>query len=113
MGLYVKYVAPTLSQHRIEGDFRNTPSSFSKDWIHINSAVALARALYSDSVLALEMVGCFLDAHDNKLQPRKVQYPDVDFQSSGQPVQSASENATSWVEELGLMSSPYEIVFFK
>jgi hypothetical protein len=98
MGLDVKYVAPILSQYNIGGDFRNTPSSFIKDWIHINSAVIFAKTLYSDSVLDLETVGCFLDAHDNRLQPRKVQYPDVDFLSSGQPAQSTLERATSWVD---------------
>jgi hypothetical protein len=85
MGLDVKYVASILSQYSVGSDFRNTPSSFSKDWIHINSALAFAKALYSDSVLDLETISCFLDAHDNILQPRKVQYLDVDFLSSGQP----------------------------
>ncbi len=60
-------------------------SSNSNDFNQDNSAAAFAKALYSDSVLDLETVGCFLDAHDNRLQPRKVQYPDVDFLSSGQP----------------------------
>jgi hypothetical protein len=42
-------------------------------------------ALYSDSVLDRETVGCFLEHQEIKFCPKKTQYPEVDLRSSGQP----------------------------
>jgi hypothetical protein len=57
----VKYVAPKLSHQSRGGLDWNTPSSFRSDLIRIISAVTLAIALYSASMLDLEMVACFLE----------------------------------------------------
>jgi stage V sporulation protein SpoVS len=43
------------------------------------SAIALARALYSTSVLDLEMVACFLELQEIQLEPRNIANPPVDF----------------------------------
>jgi hypothetical protein len=48
-------------------------------------------ALYSDSAEPLDIVVCFLEAHEIKLLPRKIAYPNVDQLVVGQPAQSASE----------------------
>ena len=47
-----------LSHQRTGGQAYETPNSFRKDSTHINSAVALASDLYSDSVLDHDTVAC-------------------------------------------------------
>ena len=56
----------------------------------MTSAVVLAIALYSASVLDLEIVVCFFELHDIKLFPMYIQYHETDFLSSGSVAQSAS-----------------------
>jgi hypothetical protein len=51
------------------------PSSSSNVYTHIISVVAFAIALYSTSVLDIEMVGCFQALHDTRLDPRKTANP--------------------------------------
>lgn len=62
--------------------------------------MALAKALYSALVLNLAMVGFYFELQEIKFLPKKTQYPPVDFWSSGQPAQSASEKVAREWEEL-------------
>ncbi|KAL5669130.1 hypothetical protein ACJX0J_021351, partial [Zea mays] len=55
--------------------------------------IALANALYSDSVLDLDTVACFFACHDTRLFPKNTAKPPVDLLSSGQTAQSTSEYA--------------------
>jgi hypothetical protein len=80
-----------LSQYNIGCVGDVTPSSWSRVWIYVNSTAALAIALYSDSVLECETVGCFLELHERIFLPRRTQYPEVERLSSGQLAQSESE----------------------
>jgi hypothetical protein len=74
-------------------------NSLSKVWIHINSAVALAMALYSALVLDRETVGCFFADQEIRFEPRKIAKPPVDFLSSEHPAQSASEKVLTRFDE--------------
>lgn len=49
--------------------------------------------MYSASALDLERVGYFLETQVSRFFPRNTQKPVVDRPLSGQPAQSASENA--------------------
>jgi len=65
---------------------------------HITSAVALAKDLYSASVLDLDTVAYFLAHQDIRLLPKNTAKPPVERLSSGHPAQSASEKALTRVE---------------
>jgi hypothetical protein len=58
-GFKDRYVAPVLSHQRTGGWFWETPSSLNKDCTHMISAVALATALYSASILLWDTVAYF------------------------------------------------------
>jgi hypothetical protein len=64
----------------------------------MTSAVALARDLYSASVLDRDTVGCFLALQEIKFGPKYMANPQVDLLSSTFPAQSASENALTSLE---------------
>jgi hypothetical protein len=64
----------------------------------MTSAVALARDLYSASVLDLDTVACFLALQEIILGPKNTAKPPVDLLSSTQPAQSACEKALIRVE---------------
>lgn len=82
-------MAPILSQCKTRARANFIPNFPSSDSIYINSVVAFATALYLDSV-----VGCFLELHESIFLLRKMQYPDVEHLSFGQPTQFESEKAT-------------------
>ena len=63
------------------------------------SAIALANALYSGSVLDRDTVACFLAHHEIKLGPKNMANPLVERLSSRQPAQSESEKALTRVED--------------
>jgi hypothetical protein len=65
-GLEDKYLAPILSHHTFAVWGLGIFNSYKSVCIHIISAVALANALYSDSILDLETVACFLALQDTR-----------------------------------------------
>jgi hypothetical protein len=65
---------------------------------HIISAIASVIALYSASVLDLDIVFYFFAHQDIKLGPRNTAKSPLDFISSVLPVQSALENAMTIVD---------------
>jgi hypothetical protein len=65
-----KYLAPILSHHTLFVEGVEIFSSYNKVCIHIISAVAFAKALYSDFVLDLDIVAYFLALHETRFDPR-------------------------------------------
>ena len=78
-------MAPMLSHQRIGEQDTGTPSSYKRARYHLTSATALARALYSASVLDQARVFCFLQPQDMRLSSTKTQKPQVECRSSRQP----------------------------
>jgi hypothetical protein len=75
-----------LSHHKVGGEGRKTPISWSMDWSQMSSASVVARVRYSDSILELVAVHCLRKDQEMRLGPRKTQKPPVDFRSFlGQP----------------------------
>lgn len=106
-------MALRLSHHRTSAHAWNTPSSLSSDCIHMISAVIFAKTLYSDSVLDLEMVACFIELHVTRLEPRKIAKPLIERLSPEHPAQSASENSLISVEFDFLILKPTSEVCFR
>jgi hypothetical protein len=75
-----------------------TLNSCSNFCIHITSAIALARALYSASVLDLESVACFLALQDIRFDPKNTAKPPIDLRSFGQPAQSTAAKVLTMVD---------------
>ena len=80
-----------LSHHSTGEQVTGAPSSKRGAHSHLVSTTALARALYSASVLDRAMVFCFLQPQEIRLSPRNTQKPPVERQSSRHPTQSALE----------------------
>jgi hypothetical protein len=80
----------------LRGD--ETCSSFNRVCIHMTSGVALAKVLYSASVLDLDTVACFLALQETRLAPKNTAKPPVDLRSFGHPAQSTSANVLTVVE---------------
>lgn len=72
----------------------------------MSSAVASAIARYSDSVLDQATNRCLREHQDIRFEPKKIVYPLVDLQPSGQLAQSASEYAVNKVDDERLMFRP-------
>jgi hypothetical protein len=64
-------------------------------------------------VLDLETVFCFLVHHEMRLGPRNTTILPVDFLSLVHPVQSASKNALTIVDEDGRMRKPESSVYLR
>jgi hypothetical protein len=66
-------IAPVLSQRRSVGESQETPRSAKSQRIQIISAVVVARARSSASVLDLDTAACFLDFQATGDDPRRIQ----------------------------------------
>jgi hypothetical protein len=66
---------------------------------HITSAVALAKSLYSASLLDLETIDFLRAFQDIRFGQKNIENPLVDLLSSRHPAQSAFENALSRLED--------------
>jgi hypothetical protein len=75
--------------------------------------VAFAKALYSASVLDLEIVACLRALQEIRLVPRKTANPRIECLSSKQSAQSASEKALTSNEEDLLIFNPRLVDCFK
>jgi hypothetical protein len=62
-----------LSHHSFGGEYSFSLRSRRRDWIQSNFAAVFATDLYSSSVDDWETVGCFLEHHEIKSEPRKTQ----------------------------------------
>ena len=67
-----------LSHHRTRELEIGIPSSHRKACNHLTSTTALARALYSASILDRATAFCFLQPQEIRLLPGKTQKPPVD-----------------------------------
>lgn len=108
----------------------NTPLMCKAAWLSQNSRVALgcftcksqrrksnqtishtttAIELYSASANDLETIFCFLDFHETKESPKKIQKPIINLLVSGPDAQSTSAKALKWLRtkclELEYLSS--------
>ena len=66
-------MAPMLSHHKTGLVETEAPSSEKREHNHMTLAVALARALYSASVLDRAILACFLQPQEIRLAPKKMQ----------------------------------------
>jgi hypothetical protein len=81
-GFAARYVAPMLSHQMTAVLGACIPMSCNNDCTYMVSAMVLAKALHSASVLDHETVGCFLALHETRLQPKNIASPPVDLLSS-------------------------------
>jgi hypothetical protein len=70
IGLEDKYLAPILSHQTFAVCGLEIFNSYNNVCMHIISAVAFASALYSDSVLDLDIVAYFLALHETEFDPK-------------------------------------------
>jgi hypothetical protein len=75
--------------------------------------VALAIALYSDSMLDVETMAYFQAVHNTRFDPKKTANPLVDLLSSILPAQSASEKALTKLDNDLCMCNPIRVHCFK
>jgi len=89
-----------LSQRRWGDSGTGNARSFKSVDNHIVSEAAIARALYSASVVDRATALCFLELQEMGLEPIKLIYAEVDVRSSTLPAQSASEYVlnTGWLD---------------
>ena len=73
---------------------------------HFISDLVVAEILYSASTLDLETVCCFLDAHDTRFRPKKIQKSVVEQRVIRHPTQSVSAKTIRDESNLGRMVRP-------
>jgi hypothetical protein len=71
---------------------------------------ALARDLYSASVLDLDTVYCFLALHDTRFVPRNIANPPIDLLSSRLPTQSTSVKPLTGIDDDFVICKPRPII---
>jgi hypothetical protein len=101
IGVDARKVAPKLSHQRIGGKGGIVCNSARMNFTQMILALARAMLLYSASVPDQATICCFLELHDTRFDPRKIQKPEVERRSSRQPAQSESDVIVScWLLEV-------------
>ena len=93
-------MATWLSQKSIAGFGWNTSKSFNKARIQVISYVVTAMALYFASAEDLETIDCFLDFHEIRESPKKMQKLVANLLVSIEDAQFASVYAFKWKSDL-------------
>ena len=84
-------MAPVLSHRRGVATSQEMPKSANNHRSHTISAVVVASARSSASVLERDTAACFLDFHAIGEEPRRMQYPVMEHRSVGSLAQVESE----------------------
>ena len=85
-----------MSQKTLMGLQMFIPNSSINLAIHMACVLVDDAAIYFSSAINKVTIGCFLLLQETKFPPKKKSYPEVIFQSSKLPTQSASVYATTF-----------------
>ena len=106
-------MAESLSQNKNVAYLLSISKSRNNCLNHIISQAVEAIALYSALAEERDIVACFLDFHETKESPRKMQNPVIDLLESKHLPQSTSQNALNLKLDLADKKIPWPRFCFK